>query len=51
MKLSPTAIQAFKKIYHEKRGIDLSDGQADIIGWKLLELANKTLSKKENKPP
>lgn len=45
MKLSSEAIRDFKQIYLKKRGIELTDEQADEMGWKLLLLAGKTLQK------
>lgn len=47
MKLSQKAREDFKSIYSKSRGIKLTDEQADLMGWQLLELASLTL--KENK--
>ena len=44
MKLSKQAIEDFKRIYLEKRGIELSDEKTDEMGWALLQLANLVLS-------
>jgi hypothetical protein len=43
MKLSKEAIADFKKIYLEKRGVELSDEEADTMGWELLELMDLLL--------
>lgn len=50
MNLPPQAIKRFKQIYLAKRGVELTDEQAQEIGWKLLELASKTLAS-EKVPP
>lgn len=50
MNLPPQAIKEFKKIYLAKRGIELSDEKGQEMGWKLLELASKTLAT-EKAPP
>lgn len=47
MKLSKEAREEYKKIYRELRGVVLTDEEADIMGWRLLKLANLiTLPKK-----
>lgn len=43
MKLSNEAIKDFQKIYASKRGIDLSDKQAELMAWKLLQLSSLLL--------
>ena len=48
MNLSNKAIQDFRRIYKEKRGIDLTAEQADQMGWKLLQLTALTLKQHTN---
>lgn len=42
-KLSKEAIEEFKKNFRDTRGIELTDEQADEMGWRLLKLASLTL--------
>lgn len=37
MRLSQKAIDEFKNLYFEDKGIMLTDLQADLMAWKLLE--------------
>jgi hypothetical protein len=50
MNLSPQAIKDFKQIYFAKRGVELTDEQANEMGCKLLELANMTIAKADEPP-
>jgi len=43
MKLSKEALEEFKKIYLQERGVALTDEEADRMGWELLELAAITI--------
>lgn len=51
-KLSQKALDEFKKNFRETRGIELTDEQADAMGWRLLKLAALSLKPKaKNRSP